>query len=387
MKTAILTQALHNNSGGYLQNYALQKVLESMGHDVETLDWDYYVSAIEPKKPFAYLWDIAKTVLSRTLLRRKTNYPWTRKEIYHLTAKLNRQFADEHMNVSEWLWGKGDFKRYSEEKGFDAFIVGSDQVWRAAYNKRGMLYRMFLDFTENMHVKRIVYAASFGTEEWEYSLKQTKKCSELIQHFDTVSVREASGIDLCKKHFGVNNVRQVLDPTMLLEKQQYLNLIKDKSSPQKEKYVLSYVLDNNKIIEQTIIDFCSSIGYSSFFFLPKPCNLYKQDQNDIQNCILPSVIDWLNAIAHSDFVVCDSFHGVVFSIIFNKPFAVLVNAQRGSSRFQSILSLFQLEDRIFSPGEDLNYVFSKQIDWKKVNRILAEQQELSLSFLTESLKQ
>ena len=79
---------------------------------------------------------------------------------------------------------------------FDAFIVGSDQVWRRLYMPD--IYREYLSFAEGWNVRRISYAASFGTEEWEYSPLETTECRRLLQKFDAVSVREASGVSLCK---------------------------------------------------------------------------------------------------------------------------------------------------------------------------------------------
>lgn len=386
MKIAILTQALHNNCGGYLQNYALQQVLRNCGFEVETLDWDFYVSKYEPEKPFIYLLDTGKIFLSRTLLGRKTNYSWTRKEIYHSLTRRNRKFADENMSVSPYLWGKRQFRKYAGLKGFDAFIVGSDQVWRPAYNCRGMLGRMFLDFTDNMDVRRIAYAASFGTDIWEFSNKETKACSKLIKRFDGVSVRESSGIELCQSHFGINPVH-VVDPTMLLEQSDYMKIIKNLPSPQKDKYIFSYILDNNKYSEQIIGQFCTSVSLNSYSILPKPCNLYKQKINDLDEYLYPSAVSWLNAICHSEFIVCDSFHGVVFSIIFNKPFAVFINSNRGESRFQSLLSLFGLTDRIIrNPEEDLTRLYSCRIDWDRINGILTQERTRSLDFLNCNLK-
>lgn len=385
MKIAILTQALHNNCGGYLQNYALQQVLRSLGHEVETLDWDYFRSKQEPTKPFLFLFDTGKVLLSRILLGRKTNFSWVRKDIYHSLARNNRQFANEHMNVSPYLWGKRQFRRYAENKGIDVFIVGSDQVWRPAYNSRGMLYRMFLDFTKGMNVKRIAYAASFGTEKWEFSDRETKKCSRLIKCFNTVSVRELGGVELCRDYLGVIPTH-VIDPTMILKQKDYLQLINDVPSPVNGKYVLSYILDSNVTIEQAVGHFCSSIDSQSYSILPKKCNLFKQNRNNLEEFLYPSVTSWLNAIYHSEFVICDSFHGVVFSIIFNKPFAVIVNSNRGVSRFTSILSMFELKDRIVTDfDKGLNLLYSKPIDWEKVNKILSSQRDFSLSFLADSL--
>ena len=100
------------------------------------------------------------------------------------------------------------------EGEYDAFIVGSDQVWRPSYNQH--LEQAFLNFTENWkNVKRIAYAASFGVDNWEFTKKQTKECKRLVQKFDFVSVREDTAVNLCKEHLGIE-ATHVLDPTLLL---------------------------------------------------------------------------------------------------------------------------------------------------------------------------
>lgn len=107
----------------------------------------------------------------------------------------------------------------TQKYGLDAYVVGSDQVWRPAFNLGPRLGNMFLDFAGD-DVKKISYAASFGCKEWEYTEEQERMCGKLAKRFDAISVREASGVDLCKEHFGVD-ATLVLDPTLLLNKEDY----------------------------------------------------------------------------------------------------------------------------------------------------------------------
>ena len=130
------------------------------------------------------------------------------------------------------------------EKDFDAIIVGSDQVWRTCYNPQ--IENAFLDFAKEWkHVRRIAYAPSFGIDEWEYSEEQTQKCRQLVQKFDAVSVREVSGVKLCREYLGVE-AKHVLDPTMLLDKEDYLYLISRAEVVRHSNTLLQYVLDKNE---------------------------------------------------------------------------------------------------------------------------------------------
>lgn len=107
--------------------------------------------------------------------------------------------------------------------GLDAIIVGSDQVWRPDYSSCQPNY--FLDFLpKDSKIRRISNAASFGGDNWDWSTELTARCAKLLQLFDAVSVREASGVRLCKEHFNVGAVN-VLDPTMLLDPEDYIAII------------------------------------------------------------------------------------------------------------------------------------------------------------------
>ena len=150
-------------------------------------------------------------------------------------------FIDTHIKKIE----VNDFNALNPND-FDAFIVGSDQVWRRLYMPD--IYREYLSFAEGWNVRRISYAASFGTEEWEYSPLETTECRRLLQKFDAVSVREASGVSLCKKHFGVEAVH-VVDPTLLL----------DRDEPH-QNGLLVYLLDQREENEKMISYFANTLG-------------------------------------------------------------------------------------------------------------------------------
>lgn len=130
-------------------------------------------------------------------------------------------------------------------------MVGSDQVWRPKYNE-GCLEEMFFRFAKDIKCPKLSYAASFGTDVWEFDDTQTKSCKELISKFDLVSVREPSGIVLCKDKLSVDAV-QVLDPTLLLEKQDDLNLIEGTPRLCDKHFLAAYILDLNKELKERIM--------------------------------------------------------------------------------------------------------------------------------------
>lgn len=364
MRIAILTQPLRYNYGGLLQNYALQTILKRLGHQPVTLDPNPYVQAD---------WALPLRIIKRVI--------W--KYIFHKQKcglfweyKKNREIRILETNTKVFIKKNIIVERYRSINdinlsSYDAFIVGSDQVWRPKYN-RGRLGEMFLDFTKEMKVKRIAYAASFGTDDWEFNEEQTLEYSKYIFNFDGISVREDSGISLCKNHFGIN-ATHVLDPTMLLTKDEYIKYLLPSQNNNKEKYLFYYILDH----DETKINIVKN--YEQKLHIHAATVRAKDDRSkDINQRIQPPLEDWLFAFCNAEFVVTDSFHGCVFSIIFNKPFIVILNENRGSARLYSLLKLFQLEDRLYDP---LNDKLKSMIDWKSVNSILNEKRNASLSFL------
>ncbi len=375
MKICILTQPLHTNYGGLLQAYALQTVLKRMGHDVLTEDRKRLV-------PHLSFWGRLKQISILRRMAGKTPYPVSPEPPLRqfLSCNTDRFIGN---NISMTLPVYGDSAFLQEKYNFDAYIVGSDQVWRPIYSPN--LSNYFLDFTLGHHVKRIAYAASFGTDEWEFTSKQTAECSELVKKFDAVSVREDSGVKLCKRYFGIDAVH-LLDPTMLLEKEDYINLVIAEDEPVHRGNVMTYFLDRTEEKDLMVDMICQRLYGTSFSVMPEK-QYCEVGPRGLSRCIFPSVTSWLRGFMDADYVVTDSFHGTVFSIIFNKPFIAIANKERGLSRFSSLLKMFGLEDRLVFSAEDLTVeLLSGKMDFNKVNAIRRYEQAKALMFIENSLK-
>lgn len=170
----------------------------------------------------------------------------------------------------------------------------------------------YLSFTKGWPLKRISYAASFGTDKWEYNEEQTLHSREALQMFDAVSVREENGVKLCKQYFDVDALH-VLDPTMLLDVNEYIELFKQKQTPKSKGNLLNYVLDETDEIE-SLIKKVASMKKMVPFAVNNP---YEGDNTKpLNQRIKPSVEAWLRGFYDADFVITDSFHACVFSIIF-----------------------------------------------------------------------
>ena len=353
MKIGILTQHFLKNYGGILQNWALQQVLLKLGHAPLTFEHDTCYSRTR------WLLRAAKQMLQTRSLKNLPAYPY-RGRVGHRTF-IDFIITNIHsVTVHDFT---SDLER---QYGCEAFIVGSDQVWRPAFNM-GRLYNMYLDFASD-GARKIAYAASFGVSDWEYSNAETSRCSELAKRFDAISVREDSAIGLCREHLGVLSTC-VLDPTLLLEREDYMPLCKH--IPQERKTLLVYALH----LTDGLMGFAKDVAQTKGIrikLLQAGDKLKPED----------SIERWLAAFRDAEAVVTDSFHGMAFSIIFNKPFFIFKNESGGVARYYSLLQLLGLEDRIV---DGVGYALSENIDWATINKNRNDMKRKSIHFLKESL--
>ena len=375
MKIGIITQPLIYNYGGILQNYALQQVLKMMGHNVVTINETVRYNTFR-----VYIRALVKSIVLKMLGRgRVFPYLLSSKERAYIYKNVN-YFIEKYIVTSDNFASDEETRRYVQCQGFDAFVVGSDQVWRPCYNRN--VERSYLSFAKGMDVKRLSYAASFGVNFWEYTPQQTAVVKELVKSFDAVSVREYSGIDLCKKHLDCD-ARLVLDPTLLLDKEHYEAVVNAENEPRSCGNMFTYILDNSieKVDKINIV--AKELGLKPFAILPQEVNA--RTMKSVDSCVYPPITAWLKAYMDAEFVVCDSFHGAVFSIIFNKPFLILPNGGRGNARFDSLLKLFGLEDRFVGDSLDKELIYRK-IDWEAVNKRKESLRAESLMYLQQNLR-
>ena len=376
MKIGILTQPLLENYGGLLQNYALQQVLIEKGYEVKTLDW-YYDFRTTRERRVSF---IKTKILSLFNHLYKDLHFLTLSEIQELSSQV--MTFKKNINLTRQIDKPTLLKSIAEEENFAVYIVGSDQCWRPKYNGL-FLSAMFLDFVkDNKEIKKIAYAASFGTDKWEYSLQETKEFSFLAKNFDLISVREQSGVMLCRDYLGVK-AHLVLDPTLLLDKEHYKRLFL-KGSCCENNMLVTYILDKTSEIESELKNVEKRIGLVRKELIPASYN-YK-DGRDLEKYKRMSVNEWLWHIYNSKITIVDSFHGMVFSILFNKPFWVLGNKSRGLSRFCSLLDILGLKSRLITVEELKEVDLKEKIDWEKVNSELQRKRRQSLDLLFESIE-
>ena len=353
-KVGILTLGLRCNYGGILQAAALYNFLKDENFD----------PVLIRKYPIKKGWrNIVVSCLERIPLQNIKGY-----RLNYLKYLNNINFFNQYIsNQTNIMFHKYEIENYLQSSNINSLIVGSDQVWRYNYINDGEYDTYFLNFNLNKKINKIAYAASFGIDKWEIS-SENLNIHNYLSDFSAISVRENSAKVICEKDFKISDVEIVLDPTLLVDISFYLNMIKN--TIVKESQLITYILDKNQEKEDLINR--EKLKYNSYFDL-------LNDESII------SIEHWVSSFYNADFIITDSFHGMVFSILFNKQFIVILNQERGTDRFNSLCEILDLKDRLLKTGtkipEDL-----KEIDYDSINHKLFELRKESREFLLNSLK-
>lgn len=379
-RVLIKTLPFHSNYGGILQAYALQCAIRSLGHQavVDTAEPASWQQRVRDN-----VWDMRRR--TRMLLPARVDWTWRApREV----AAPQKSFIRRYLSAPSAI-RRADTPpaRARLSRRFDTFVVGSDQVWRAAYAPIPPYFLDVIEHTQGPTPRRISYAASFGRDDIdEYSTEDRARATQLVGRFDAISVREDSGVRICAEEFGVRAERH-LDPTLLLTPSQYFALIVRSlgNAEVAAGRTLVYRLDPSEAMARTENRIAERIGARPMYFLPDAAPAsYAEYAADRTRFDRPSVERWLAAFASADFVVTDSYHGCVFSILFNRPFVVHANARRGTARFDTLLNVFGLEHHRVSDADDIDErVFAP--DWSPVNATLDAERARAFAFLRSAL--
>lgn len=375
LKVLISTQyPLGGNYGGLLQAYALQLVIGRLGFDVATINSTQQFSLLPRYARYA-------AYLLYRVFGRNRPLPLGSSQADSLW-KYTIEFLDSYMNTFD-LFALRPAEQRQTVKELHAIVVGSDQVWRKRYAN---IPRQLLAYSPPGGPKKLSYAASFGKAGLTgYSSRLARRSAHWAGDFEAISVREKSGVATCSESWGVR-AEQHVDPTLLVSRDEYATLINSKravlSPPAGDLF--AYVLDPNEDVMSVIRQVESRLGLQQFELLPEQPSSYRRLKAEPERFRLRPVEEWLQAFADSKFVVTDSFHGTVFSIIFNKPFLVVGNQERGMSRFDSLLETFSLESRLVG-SKDGNSLDLSEIDWSSINERIEVERARSLNFLQTHL--
>jgi transcriptional antiterminator Rof (Rho-off) len=350
-----------DNYGQLLQCYALQQVLKQFGCDPFLIKYKAKMS--KTQRIFHVL-----SLLFRFQLQRIVKYIVIRIKEHRIQSvkPIDRgfnKFRETYIKSTEIIYSLAELKKNPPQA--DYYVCGSDQIW----NNYSKAY--FLDWGDRK-VPRIAYAASFG--KINASDKFTSKISKALKNFQVVTVREQSGIDICKQA-GYLNALCVPDPTLLLTVKDYEKLIVETETTSiHREYLLVYVLGWDTMVNIEEIECFAKQKELEIIYVPGIGGNLIGHNNELTKTF-PSLPEWLSLIANAKYVLTNSFHGMVFSIIFNRLFGVYIlngAASRMNDRIYTLLDSIELRSRIYTG--DLQ-IMDNSIDYERVNAVLNAQRD------------
>ncbi len=343
MKIGIITFHWATNYGAILQAMALQNTLQTMGHDVEIIDY-------KPKQYEPSLW---KFIRNRQFLRIGSYFSNLKKE------KRMATFRHKFLRCTQRYYSISELRKYCIK--YELLISGSDQVMNPYFLQSGEKCgstAYFLDFGKE-ETKRITYAMSFGVTKYPKHL--ISKVSPLIKGFNALSVREMTGKDIFSS-MGRNDAVLVPDPTLLLKAEDYDRMME--LTPINSENTVVYMLHNRLSAIQN-----------------------RLPQGEMKVITSETIEEWIQAIRSSRYVITNSFHGMVFCLLYHIPFTIALQNTKNegmNDRFYTLLSRVGLQDRIMS--EESCGVYHKSINWEEVDMKMKTIRHAGIDYLNQNLK-
>ncbi|MFI3227801.1 MAG: polysaccharide pyruvyl transferase family protein [Clostridia bacterium] len=363
MKIGILTFHNAHNYGATLQAFALRTILREMGHDTHIINYrnDYLEKRYDAKlhltigkreiiNPFKWL-----GVVKRYYSNKFAQDEWS------------KQYANFKSFINEIILENNISSINKEELSllpYDVFICGSDQIWNAGITN-GLDSAYFLEFQTN--AKKISYAASIAHKQIIKNEKEYFK--QALSDFDYISVREESAV-ITLKEIVSKKISVTLDPTLLLDVSAYDNLLAD--NQEKDKYIFVYFISENKELMECAEHIAQEMGYKLVelhYYLQK--NLIGHNQRaDL------GPREFLTYMKNAEFILTNSFHGTVFSMLYHKKFYSVYGQDE---RKDNILNAVNLQSRHIKNKDEID--LNSIIDYEKVDKYLEEYRNDSLEFL------
>lgn len=367
MKVSLITILDNTNFGTYLQALALSKTIEKLGLDVEIVDY------IRPR--MSRIGSMSWTRNPWKKLLKWLNYPAIEK-----LRDADHDFLKRFVALSPVTYSNYKQLRNNPPVA-DIYVTGSDQVWNSIYNQ-GIDKAFYLDFADEK-AKRVSYAASIGMED--FPATEVKETMQLLSKYTQITVREQKAKDILAR-LGFSNVDVVLDPTLLLEADDWRKVSQLVGEPLvlSEPYLLVYSVETKK--ENTLISFYAREIASKYHW-----KIYQVSYGDAKYRIdgvdrlfahaTPDI--FLQLVSQSEFMVVSSFHGTAFAINFNKQF-LSVTPKRFNSRIESLCSICGLKDHILTDAS-VKPDNLENINYKHVNSVIQRQRNHSVNILRNML--
>ena len=371
------------NYGTFLQAYATQYTIKKLGYDTEIININsvkedvsknrqkYFISQIFN---FSEVWSYRYAISS--IISKKTNFKY--RKYIERREKRFLDFKNIFFDIGEVKDSWGGLTKYCEN--FSSVVVGSDQLWRPA-NIAGNFYT--LNFVPD-NINKISYATSFGMNK--IRTNQVKKAKKFLSRINYLSCREKSGVDIINDLIG-RKAEVVCDPTILLNKNEWDQML-NQTPIINGDYILVYLLGDDKNHRMYMKKLAKFTGCKIVGVLHGSGYIHGDEKymDIIPNDIGP--LEFLNLIKYSKYICTDSFHGCVFSILFEKNFYAFKlfsdkNSMSTNGRVINLLTKFNLQDRLI---DNYSILITNEIDYSKVNVVVDEFRKESLNYLSVALK-
>lgn len=370
-RIVLVTWIGSGNYGTTLQSFALHNKLEQLGYDVKILSGNPTGNNLKHYIKFCLIRLRIPIHLITRLLNRQTG---------KLNLKKLRRFIKSNYKVIDNLCIPSDLNKLIQNT--DVFLTGSDQIWNTI-NSFNPFY--FLDFAKDK--KRIAYASSMGIADFPDGHKP--KVKMLLSKFQHIGVREQTAVKAISTLLDKNDVQQVLDPTFLLDKYDWVNISQSASIEIEipQRYIFCYLIGNNPWYKEQVADVMESTGIDKLIIVPAVENKdFAIDGAAIYDAAGP--LEFVKLIKEATLVCTDSFHATAISLNMEKPFVEFMrfsDESKGSqnSRIYDLLGRYNLSQRIYNKS-DKRWVES--IDYTSVTRQINEDRKKSLNFLVESIE-
>lgn len=372
MKINIITIQYAHNYGAVLQAYSLKRALKNLGHKVNVVN---YIPENEKNK---YVKKLRNEVGLKYSLKQRKIWKYFEGLIISKVAQKewNIRFDNFERFIKSELINNSGLKKYEDlcKETTDCWICGSDQIWNKVITGTcNPVY--YLDFPQN--VNKISYAASMGNVE-KPSSEEKETIKKWLNNFDAISVREQSLKDLIEEEYNLNIVKVVADPCMLLKADDFKEMF-DSKSLEKEEYILNYFISESGLLKKNFRKI-NRIDNKDIIEIHWKKQLFQKNKNQ-RNSL--SVSEFLNYIYNAQTIYTDSFHGVLFSLLFHKNFYAVYEK---NARIESLLKRVGLQDRHITSIDKKEKTFITNETWKNVDEKINEFREESINYLKEVLK-
>ena len=388
MKIGIITfWESTDNYGQVLQAYALQQVLKNMGHNPFQIRYSLQASQLDGGKTSVFksflkmllVYPLLKSIKRRKVQRENAEC----KKIIEKKNSVRKfpEFRNQYIYQSERVYNSINELRSNPPQA-DCYITGSDQVWTMLLSNEGNR-AYYLDFGDEK-IKRISYAASFGMPD--YPIKLIPQLSSLLHRFNALSVREETGVKICNR-LGLN-AQHVLDPTLLLHKEDYICLGCAEFSSVSTMYIYSINVKSSEELYWNYLKKYAEKNKLSIVVTTSSGNFPGREIIEGVDYLYAMIPEWIQYINNASIVVTTSFHGVVFCLLGHTNFVYIPLRQAGSKgngRVESLLNSIGASCKICNSGEDFSKVAQIKVNWDDIDIQIEKQRQQSIKFLKQNI--